>query len=73
MLRIKEQATRLILHEHDDDDDDDDDDEIFDRFPLMAKSSNCLYECSGVNFTLNKVVRLMSRKEVEPLSLAMLT
>jgi len=25
MLRIKEQETRLILHEHDDDDDDDDD------------------------------------------------
>jgi len=24
-LRIKEQETRLILHEHDDDDDDDDD------------------------------------------------
>jgi hypothetical protein len=29
-LRIKEQETRLILHEHDDDDDDDDDgDELF--------------------------------------------
>jgi hypothetical protein len=26
-LRIKEQETRLILHEHDDDDDDDDDDD----------------------------------------------
>ena len=26
ILRIKEKATRLILHEHDDDDDDDDDD-----------------------------------------------
>jgi len=26
MLRIKEQETRLTLHEHDDDDDDDDDD-----------------------------------------------
>jgi len=25
ILRIKEQETRLILHEHDDDDDDDDD------------------------------------------------
>ena len=27
ILRIKEQETHLILHEHDDDDDDDDDDE----------------------------------------------
>jgi hypothetical protein len=27
ILRIKEQETRLTLHEHDDDDDDDDDDE----------------------------------------------
>jgi len=27
-FRIKEQETRLILHEHDDDDDDDDDDEF---------------------------------------------
>jgi hypothetical protein len=26
-LRIKEQETRLTLHEHDDDDDDDDDDD----------------------------------------------
>jgi len=26
-LRIKQQETRLILHEHDDDDDDDDDDD----------------------------------------------
>jgi hypothetical protein len=26
-LRIKEQETHLILHEHDDDDDDDDDDD----------------------------------------------
>ena len=27
-MRIKEQETRLTLHEHDDDDDDDDDDDI---------------------------------------------
>ena len=27
ILRIKEQKTRLILHEHDDDDDDDDNDD----------------------------------------------
>jgi len=27
-LRIKEQKTRLILHEHDDDDDDDNDDDV---------------------------------------------
>jgi hypothetical protein len=27
ILRIKEQETRLTLHEHDDDDDDDDDDD----------------------------------------------
>jgi len=27
-LRIKEQETRLTLHEHDDDDDDDDDDDF---------------------------------------------
>ena len=27
-MRIKEQGTRLNLHEHDDDDDDDDDDEF---------------------------------------------
>jgi hypothetical protein len=27
-LRIKEQETRLILHEHDDDGDDDDDDKL---------------------------------------------
>ena len=31
MLRIKEQETRLILHEHDDDDDDDDDDDEYNR------------------------------------------
>ena len=29
-MRIKEQETRLNLHEHDDDDDDDDDDDIND-------------------------------------------
>ena len=28
-MRIKEQETRLTLHEHDDDDDDDDDDEMW--------------------------------------------
>ena len=27
-MRIKEQETRLNLHEHDDDDDDDDDDDV---------------------------------------------
>jgi hypothetical protein len=29
ILRIKEQETRLTLHEHDDDDDDDDDDDYY--------------------------------------------
>jgi hypothetical protein len=32
ILRIMEQETRLILHEHDDDDDDDDDDEFITVF-----------------------------------------
>ena len=33
ILRIKEQETRLILHEHDDDDGDNDDDELFSISP----------------------------------------
>ena len=32
-MRIKEQETRLILHEHNDDDDDDDDD--YDDVPIV--------------------------------------
>ena len=33
-MRIKEQETRLTLHEHDDDDDDDDDDDYDTSFVL---------------------------------------
>jgi hypothetical protein len=35
-LRIKEQATRLTLHEHDDDDDDDDDTVNLYDFTVLA-------------------------------------
>ena len=45
-MRIKEQETRLTLHEHedddgDDDDDDDDDDDIVNRPGLLNKNICC--------------------------------
>jgi hypothetical protein len=39
-LRIKEQETRLILHEHDDDDDDDDDDHAVIEYPVLSRNVN---------------------------------
>jgi len=40
ILRIEEQETRLILHEHDDDDDDDDDDEHwYEHVPKLVDKS----------------------------------
>ena len=45
-MRIKEQETRLTLHEHDDDDDDDDDDDYDDDDDEIWK-----------NFELIKVAR----------------
>jgi hypothetical protein len=40
ILRIKEQETRLILHEHDDDGDNDDDDEKVTHILTTVKTSN---------------------------------
>ena len=44
-MRIKEQETRLNLHEHGDDDDDDDDDDDVSCFPGAAGS--CLSSVEG--------------------------
>jgi len=41
-LRIKQQETRLNLHEHDDDDDnDDDDDDMSDRLHYAVRRGAC--------------------------------
>jgi hypothetical protein len=63
-LRIKEQETRLILHEHDDDDDDDDDDNNNnnDDNPPSGKMTN--FTCCTCRYfmMLSQVGSILHRK-----------
>jgi hypothetical protein len=54
-LRIKEQETRLTLHEHDDDDDDDDDPSVSTIFLHISQKE---HDCQGGKILKHRILFL---------------
>jgi len=55
-LRIKEQETRLNLHEHDDDDDDDDDDDEMCTALYLTENARFLDKCfPSISYAQNRL------------------